>query len=54
MSVAKIQQLYEDLFSTPSNEGTILGCQDDAFGRLAEEEQYIKEQLLASPGMQCR
>jgi transposase len=49
MSVAKVQQLFEDLFGAPLNEATILGSQQDAAQRLAQEQQYIKDQLLASP-----
>ena len=46
MSMSKIQQLFDDLFSAPLNEATIVQCQNDAYDRLQAEENYIKTQLL--------
>lgn len=48
MPMAKIRQLFGDLFSAPLNEATILQCQNDAHGRLQAEEDYIKAQLLGA------
>lgn len=48
LSVEKIQTLFNDLFSAPLNEATILQCQHTAHNKLEEEEQYIKEHLRAS------
>ncbi len=48
MSMAKVQQLFDDLFSAPLNEATIVQCQNDAHDRLQAEEDYIKAQLLRS------
>lgn len=48
LSVEKIQTLFNDLFSAPLNEATILQCQHTAHGQLEAEEQYIKAQLSAS------
>ncbi len=48
MSMAKVQQLFGDLFSAPLNEAIIVQCQNDAHDRLQAEEDYIKAQLLRS------
>lgn len=48
LSVEKIQTLFNDLFSAPLNEATILQCQHTAHNKLEAEEQYIKEQLGTS------
>lgn len=46
MPMSKIQQLFDDLFSAPLNEATIVQCQNDAYDRLQVEEEHIKAQLL--------
>lgn len=41
MSVAKIKELFGDLFSAPLNEATILQCQHTAYAHLEQEEKHI-------------
>ena len=48
MSMAKVRQPFDDLFSAPLNEATVVQCQNDAYERLQGEEDHIKSQLLGA------